>query len=99
LDIDVESFDKILPFVQGFVKDSPRSYKEDGFDLELLTLEYQGQRIDLSRDNNTNFDDYSEMIVFDEIVPVIKRADLIEYKKRLGRAEDLKDVEEIKQKL
>jgi len=114
-DIDIEipdqCFDKIFPLVKDFVIYGPRRYMDANFDILLMTLEYEGQRIDISGCTSDKLYDrdkgiwefYGDKIsnviekdVYGLKVPVINRQDLIEYKKKIKRPTDLEDVIAIK---
>ena len=47
-DIPEADFEKILPEVRPYIIHGPTQYKDDHWDLILLTLSYGGQRIDIS---------------------------------------------------
>lgn len=115
IDIDVRGrdFGKLLPFVKEYILYGPGRYRDKSFDLELLTLEYQGQRIDLgaSEDSKiynvktqqwqkceTHFDLFKEIEIYGLKVPVITWQELIEYKEIIGRPTDLEDITAIKKK-
>lgn len=55
IDIDIKGkdFDKLLPFVKNHILSGPKRYLDNTFDLQLLTLEYQGQHIDLGASENS----------------------------------------------
>lgn len=115
IDIDIKGkdFDKLLPFVEDYILSGPKRYLDDSFDLQLLTLEYQGQRIDLSVSENskiynaktkqwqeceTNFNSFKEFEVYGLKVPVITWQELVEYKKIIRRPTDLEDIAAITKK-
>ena len=109
IDIDMKGgdFARLLPFVKDYITFGPERYRDESFDIELLTLEYHGQKIDLSSDENariynsitkqwqvceTNYADYEQHEIFGLVAPVIRRQELIEYKKMIGRRLGLEDV-------
>src|SRR3989339_2139307 len=51
-DIDIEVpdsyFDKLLPFIKDYLIYGPQRYLDETFDLLLMTLKYEGQKIDIS---------------------------------------------------
>ena len=84
----------------------PKRFKDESFDTELLTLEYEGQRIDLgSSDESRVYNhakkrweecktDYSKYVsheIYGLTVPVITLRELIKYKKVIGRPTDIED--------
>ena len=108
IDIDIKGkdFDKLLPFVKNHILSGPKKYLDDSFDLQLLTLEYQGQRIDLGASDNskifnaiskqwqeceTNFDLFEEHEIYGLMVPVITWQELVKYKEIIRRPTDLED--------
>jgi hypothetical protein len=110
-DIDIElaasSFAPILEAVSPFIIFGPARYLDQEFDLPLLTLQYEGQEIDLVLHGQSkifdrptgkwielciDFSDDNSFEVFGLQVPVISKADLIEYKRRLQREADLEDL-------
>lgn len=107
-EIPEESFEKILPEVQPYIIYGPVQYKDDHWDLLLLTLSYKDQLIDISGAYNIKeFDVASQtwisapadlkavqmMSVYGIEVPIIPKATLIEYKKSVGRDVDKIDIE------
>jgi len=111
-DIPDEEMKKIIPDVSKYVVYGPKEYKDDVFDLQLLRLNYEGQQIDISGGTNakiydkedkiwindsTNFSRHERLRVFNKNIPVIKPEELIEYKSKSPREEDLIDIRAIKQ--
>lgn len=116
IDIEVQDryFDKLLPLVKKFLIYGPERYKDDTFDLLLMTLKYDGQEIDISgcesdklynqkteqwESCGTKINDIFEKEVYGMNVPVIKWQDLVAYKKKIRRPTDLEDVEAITKKI
>lgn len=107
-DVPEEGIEKILPEIQPYIIYGPTQYKDDHWDLLLLTLSYEGQRIDISGAYNAKkFDGTTKtwvsaradleaaqmMEVYGVEVPIIPKATLIAYKKTVGREVDKIDVE------
>jgi hypothetical protein len=116
-DIDIEIpdkyFDKLLPYVKDYLVYGPQRYLDESFDLLLMTLKYQGQKIDISgcetdrlfnhQTNqwefcDTKINDVVEKELYGLTVPVIKLPDLVAYKEKIRRPIDLEDVKAILQK-
>lgn len=111
IDFDVAEaeFVKFLPEVQEYIIFGPADYKDENWDLFLLTLCYQEQELDISGgqakifDKNekqwialpTDFSTAEMKEVFGIKVPVIPKIELIEYKSKLKREVDLMDLEEL----
>jgi len=110
-DIDIEVHDdavwQLAPLLKGVTIAGPRQYKDESFDLLLLTLEYKGQKIDISgidservHDMRTNEwvetkADLSKAVrrhVLGVTVPVIPEEKLEEYKKHTLRKVDRQDI-------
>jgi hypothetical protein len=113
IDIDGKEFDKLLPLAKDHTLSGPTRYRSDSFDVELLTLEYQGQRIDLSSSNNskifnpvkkewqaceTNYNIFTEHVIYGLNVPVITWQELVEYKGIIRRPTDIEDIAAITKK-
>lgn len=79
----------------------------ESFDVDLLTLEYEGQRIDLGSSDNANiynpitkewqvcethYSNFTEHIVYGLTIPVITWQELVEYKEIIRRPTDLENV-------
>jgi hypothetical protein len=111
-DIDIgvrdDALAKLYPHVHKYVTYGPDHYVDKKWDLQLMTLNYAGQEIDIvGRDNLMIFDkaannlvpghrditDNEMMDVYGVKVPVIPKASLIAYKKKLMREVDRLDVE------
>ncbi len=88
----------------------PAQYHDENWDLYLTTLQYQGQEIDICENETTTiFDQQTKEWIplriepasavrikaFDLDVLVIKKEDLIAYKKKLAREVDLEDVKQL----
>ena|SRR3990167_3035862 len=110
IDIPEEQFEKLKIKVKEFIIFGPAHFKEKPWDLLLMTLNHQGQEIDLGGAYQTKIFDHSTgewhklvtdftkstpISIFDLTVPVIPREDLIAYKKILARPVDLTDIEDI----
>jgi hypothetical protein len=112
IDIDMpeEKFDLVKNDVIDFITYGPGHFKSDKWDLLLMTLNYQGQVIDLSGAYHTKIfnekthlwvelsEDLSKVEtknVFGLPMPVIPKNILIAYKNALSRKEDIMDVKEI----
>lgn len=113
-DIDIEVSDadvaKIAEEVKPFIVFGPTRYKDENWDLELMTLEYEGQEIDIAGIEAMIFDQKTKGWVacpgdlttievkeaFGRRVPVESLQTLIFYKSMLGREVDLEDVSQLK---
>ena len=102
-----DRFVELYPEVKEYVVFGPARYVDEEWDLKLMTLQYQNQEIDIAGEDNIKIFDkennvwvsarrdlsVSEQIeVFGLTVPVIPKADLIAYKKKLMRAVDRADI-------
>jgi hypothetical protein len=113
-DIDIEVHDdaihQLAPLLKDFTIEGPRRYKDESFDVLLLTLEYKGQKIDISgidservHDLRTNAwvetrADLSKAVrrhVLGVTVPVIPEEKLEEYKKHTLRKVDRQDLKDV----
>lgn len=119
IDIDVavdlrsEKMKKLLPEIEPYLIFGPERYRSDTWDLALITLNYQGQEIDLcealtAKIFNKNFNCWENYGVSFETaqihkifgleVPVISREHLIDYKTKLAREVDVLDIEVLAKK-
>ena len=113
-DIDIEILEKDMKKVFDIVKNSVTfslgQYKDENWDLPLMTLEYKEQVIDIfAGDNikmynvntrlwekyNFNIDNFVTKSVQGVEVPLIPLSDLIDYKKKLQREVDMIDVKNL----
>lgn len=112
-DIDIEipaaAFDDVFAEVRDYIIYGPENYKDENWDLLLMTLKYKGQEVDICDSNPKIFNkltgewdetsvDLSKAVlkeVFGIQIPVVPIEDLIKYKKKLGREVDLIDVKEM----
>ncbi len=110
-DIDLvipeERYDEIIAEVELYIIYGPSHFTDDKWDLMLMTLDHEGQIIDIAGAENQKYFDESahewvhspselakcEMRnVFGLDVPIIPKDKLIAYKTRLGREVDLLDL-------
>ena len=104
------AFQLILEEVKPFIIFGPEHAIGDSWDLHLITLNYQGQEIDLGGAYETkifdpkknkwiplisNFNTSVIRDILDIKVPVIAKSDLIAYKKVLNREVDQIDISQI----
>lgn len=113
-DIDIEvpegELPRIFSAVSGHVVFGPARYRDDEFDLDLMTLNYCGQEIDLAgcgtdliHDKTTgkwvgghgDLSRCEECEVFGVKTPVVTLAELIDYKSRIRREVDLEDLRQM----
>lgn len=108
IDIEVsnENIHKVFEHVKDFVVFGPEFYEDDSWKIDLMTLNYEGQDIDINGNlgeifnKNTNqwekissdLKDCFEKEIFGRLVKVDSVDSLIEYKTKLGREVDLEDV-------
>ena len=113
-DIDIDIPDNALETVASEVKPyiifGPSHFKDKKWDLMLMTLNHNGQEIDLSggdtlkirhpetgewRKSPTNFLDFEKREIFGVTVPVITKMDLVEYKSMLDGNHQKVDIEAV----
>ncbi len=113
-DIDIEVSDKDMTLISDEVKPyivyGPKRYKDNNWDLNLMTLQYEGQEIDIAgieakifnKENETwenassDLDDYELIEVYRKKVPIEKLDALVAYKTKLSRDVDIEDVRQLK---
>lgn len=110
-DIDIEISNENIHAIQSEVKQyiiyGPQRYKDDEFDLLLMTLKYKNQEIDICgicdqklfdkqlkkwTEEKIDISKSTKKKVYNFIVPVIPIEDLIRYKKKIARDVDVADV-------
>ena len=99
--------------MQPYITNGPARFKGNKWDLLLMTLNYQGQEIDLSGSDSIsifneqtnawvklteNLAEATIKNIFEMSLPVIPIQSLIYYKKILSRDVDLIDIEQIENK-
>ena len=107
IDIPEEDFETLKLETAPYIIFGPSQFKNEHWDLLLMTLNYHGQEIDLAgayhtkiynSENNawkkiiTDFSKTNYMTIHGLSLPVISREELIAYKKILARPIDLVDV-------
>lgn len=108
IDIPEDSFVKIRDDVSPYIIFGPVQYKSKRWDLFLMTLNYNGQEIDLSgayktkiysiqdkvwTTQSTDLSKSNQVSIYGVDLPVVSRDELIAYKKILARRVDLLDLE------
>jgi hypothetical protein len=109
-DIDIEisdlDFDKLFLLVKNYAVYGPQRYRDDNFDILLITLEHDEQKIDISGNESDKIynnkkgeweaggaiSNIVEKEIFGLKIPIISRQDLVAYKRKIGRPSDLEDV-------
>ncbi len=95
IDIPEEKFDEILADMKEYIVFGPKQFIDANWDLLLMTLNYEGQEIDICSDrakmrdtrigewheSQTDFLQSENHEIFGILVPVINKDELIEYKK------------------
>ncbi len=102
-----DRFEELYPEVKEYITFGPVRYLDEEWDLKLMTLKYKNQEIDIAGEDDIKIFDkannvwvsarrdlsISEQIeVFGLTVPVIPKADLVAYKKKLMREVDQADL-------
>jgi hypothetical protein len=110
IDIPEDKFDVIKTDVVDFITFGPTNFKNEKWDVLLMTLNYKGQEIDLSGAYHTKIfnentkswyqltEDLSQAVlkeVFGLQLPVMPCNKLLAYKKMLAREVDLIDIREL----
>lgn len=114
-DIDVEVSDvdvgRVAEYVKPFIIFGPERYIDENWNLELMTLNYEGQEIDIAgtdanifNKKNNRWEDCPGDLqtieikeVFGRRVPVESLESLIAYKSILARDVDLEDLRQLKE--
>lgn len=110
-DIDFDVLEKDIPKIAKLVQDhivfEPKHFRNKNWDLELMTLEYRGQLIDIAGAKKTKVYDHRTKRwvgiptdirrakikpLFGMRVPVVGKEELIAYKTLLGRRVDKEDI-------
>ncbi len=114
IDIPEECFATIQSAVQEYIIFGPEQFKDENWDIFLMTLDYDGQKIDLggaykTRIFNQQTQQWEELTsdltreklstVLGVDVPVISLRELIAYKTKIARKVDIADVQEITVKI
>ncbi len=107
INISKDDFSRLLPRVREYLKFGPAWYKDQHWNLFMITLKYAGQDIDISALGQIQFfnrktgkwekfpDDLSGVQIMNFLgldLPFIDKAKLISYKDKLRRGVDKKDV-------
>lgn len=114
VDIDFDVLEKDIPRIaelaQDYIVFGPKRFKSKNWDLELMTLEYQGQEIDIAGARKTKVFDHRAKrwigiptdlrkarlkYLYGMRVPVVGKEELIVYKTLLGRRVDKQDIRAI----
>lgn len=113
-DIDIQIADKDIVIIAEEVKPyiifGPARYQDENWDLNLITLQYLGQEIDIASTNAkifnqktklwegwvTTLGDFEIKEVYRKNVPIEPMKSLISYKTNLAREVDLEDVRQFK---
>ncbi|MFA7315210.1 MAG: hypothetical protein WC059_00195 [Candidatus Paceibacterota bacterium] len=115
-DIDIVVMAKDIPCIaeetREYIIFGPKRYKDENWDLELLTLNYEGQEIDIAEADvkifnqltrkwvlcSAQFNNTVQIDVYGKKVVVEDIDSLISYKSKLARQVDLEDVRQLKER-
>lgn len=101
---------KLLPYISEYLIFGPERYTDDEWNLFLATLSFKGQLIDLCgteeqyiynkftnqwEQERIELSIFEEKVVFDILVRVTPKAELINYKSKIARVVDLEDIVKI----
>lgn len=110
IEIPDRFFDILLPDIKEYLIYGPQRYIDENYDLLLMTLKYTWQEIDISWSDtdkffnataqerescNTNIADAVEKEIDWLLIPLIPLQNLIAYKQKIRRPEDLVDIKNI----
>ena len=110
LDVPGRALTMLLPQVREHVTFGPARYQDLEFDIELMTLRYAGQEIDLTAAESIRLYDHrtgswryvptsdteiEEHIVLGMKVPVMRKELLVAYKQMIQRDTDLEDIRQM----
>jgi hypothetical protein len=113
-DIDIEVNDNDIALISNEVKPyivyGPDGYKDENWDLNLMTLQYEGQEIDIAgieakifnkekeiwEKTGSDLDDYELIEIYGKKVPIEKLDALIAHKTKLSREVDIEDIKQLK---
>lgn len=110
LDVPQRALMMLYPQVKQYVTFGPANFRDSEFDLELMTLRYAGQEIDLTAAESirlfdhrtgswqsvpTNCTEVEEHVVLGLKAPVMKKELLVSYKLMIQRDTDLEDVRQM----
>ncbi len=107
IDISENDFDQIIDEIRPWLVFGPSRYKDDKWDLYLMTIHYHGQEIDISgietclissKDRKkwihftTDFNKCITAKINDINIPIIDPSDFVLYKKELDGEHQLEDI-------
>lgn len=111
IDISEKRFTEILPEIQSYITYGPNRYKDGKWELDLITLNYNGQEIDIGGADDARISN-KERTAWISLPPVSSKAldievggtyvkvipplDLIEYKSELDGDHQAIDIEAVK---
>lgn len=115
-DIDIcipdDAFTKLVSDVRAYISYGPAEYRDDEWDIKLMTLQYKGQEIDVAgadtmkifdKERGTwtplmiDFDACGSEEVYGRTVPVMTKAELVAYKKKIARDVDFHDIQALEE--
>jgi hypothetical protein len=107
IDISEQDFNVLLPYVKSHISFGPTLFKDENWQLMLMTLTFNGIEIDISSADNckifnkntqqwqtitADFSQLNTKNLFGLKLPIIPLASLIAYKTILGRPVDVADL-------
>ena len=112
IDIPEDKMKLLLPDIEQYITFGPAEYKDEKWDLKLITLNYHDQEIDIGGAFDTKiFDEQNKVwvhcpakfetaqthAVYGIEVPIVRPQDLIEYKKLLNGEHQKTDIAAVRE--
>ncbi|MBA2781003.1 hypothetical protein [Billgrantia kenyensis] len=103
-------FAQVVAAGQGFISKPAQRYNEEGWNLEYVQFRYEGVKVEVGNAGEAyvydvgrqawarldiDFTRYQKITLLGLELPVMRKADLIQYKSWLGRPVDAQDIREM----
>jgi len=103
---------QIVQMGKNYVTYGPARYVDDEWDLTFVQFEFENQKVEIASDKECkildseigewhqeiiDFNQYKVCYIYDRPIKVMKKDDLISYKRKLNRQVDIEDIKQIQQ--
>lgn len=105
-----KTYRELIELGKNYITFGPERYKDQYWNIDYVQFTFDGQKIEIGSSDaakifdatnnewitlNIDFDSYTLLNILGKQVRIMNKADLVDYKQKLGRDVDITDIEQI----